>query len=812
MSKELQSASVIMAIALGTAATLWGFSQVSWPAALPFAWDSLYLYIAFILIGALSLEAISRKFKINRLFAGGVAALLIAVVTSNVWPLLVVLWFAFASYVTGRAILALLKIDKASTPNITATLIGAAAYGTAVGLAAHFPINYPGLYGLALGAPVVLGWRGVYDVIRPFWQQLNQASESKWLDLGIALIALYHFAVALMPEVGHDALAMHLFIPGHLATRHEWGFDVTTYVWAVMPMMGDWLFSIGYMLAGETAARLINVGFIFVLCWLLRDLVMWAGGNAIGARWAILLFLSTPLTFTESSSLFIESVWASFVVAGSLSVFKLFQSDHDQSTHLPMAGILLGGALASKAVTLTILPVLLLLMVLSYRTSFRWSLIRVLALSLILLFAVGVIPYATAWFITGNPVFPFFNQVFQSPFWPVVNFEAPAVFAKGLSWDILYQITFHSERFLESRLGAAGFQWMLIFVPALLALIFVKQHKGAILFVVAALSVVLTFQSIAYLRYVFPSFVWVAAGLGVAMSTGGTGSVFIRRSLAIVGWTVVVLNLFFFNSGTYYGNLSLRSLTSASGQEAYLNSQLPIRNAVEVVNRLNTGRTPVAVFSSPLTGGLIADGLYPNWYNYQFQRLVTEAGSAEEIAQLLLGKGVDYVILDSLWGSGEKRKFIEDATEKLLELGAITVRKVHSSYRFQTELLMNLDFSSYNGWALSAGVKDQSSDGLITVTVKSPATQIVPVVAGQRYQNSVTAVCADQPSQGRLQVNWLDSKSNFINTVIQLFDCTQSEGVHSMEVVAPRDASKAVVYVSGHTDVPIIFSEVSFKQ
>ena len=156
-----------------------------------------------------------------------------------------------------------------------------------------------------------------------------------------------------MPEVGHDALAMHLFVPAHLSLRHEWSFDVTKYVWAVMPMMGDWLFSIAYMLGGETAARLINVSFIFILCRLVRDLVLWAGGNAVGARWSVLLFLATPLTFTESSSLYIESVWASFVVAGSLSIFKLLPSAEDnKKIQLPIAGLLLGGALAAKAVTL----------------------------------------------------------------------------------------------------------------------------------------------------------------------------------------------------------------------------------------------------------------------------------------------------------------------------------------------------------------------------------------------------------------------------------------------------------------------------
>jgi hypothetical protein len=617
-----------------------------------------------------------------------------------------------------------------------------------------------------------------------------------------------------MPEVGHDALAMHLFIPAHLATRHKWGFDVNTYVWAVMPMMGDWLFSIGYMLAGETAARLINVGFIFVLSWLVRDLVLWAGGSALGARWAVLLFLTTPLTFTEGSSLFIESVWATFIVAGSLCVFKLLQNNKptDQlSEQLKVAGLLLGAAAAAKAVTLTILPVLLLLLVLRYRNFWKRKLVSSIALGLICFIVFGGIPYATAWHITGNPVFPFFNQIFQSNFYPSVNFDGAIFFGKGLTWDIFYQATFHTEKFMESKPGAPGFQWIILFFPALLILLFSGQRKGIVLFAVAGVSVTLAFQSVTYLRYVFPSFALVAAGIGVALSAVHAEAAFTRRALSIAGWAVVSLNLVFFKSGTYYGDLSLLPLISPAGRETYLYNRLPIRNAVELVNQINSEGDPVAVFSSPLTAGLKSDGLYPSWYNYQFQARLTEATTSELVAQLLMDRGVNYIILDSNWSDVAKREIIENATVNISKHGSITIRKLKTSYQFQSELLKNSHFYSYDGWELPSDMHEQRP-GSITVSVSSPATQLVSVVAGRHYQNLVSAFCKEQPTQGRLQVNWLDSKSNFINTNIQVFDCTPSASTLAMEVTAPLGATTAAVYATGHTNIPIVFNEVSFKQ
>jgi len=811
MNTSIVSVFIGAVLALGVGFTLIGFTQMPEIITSVFTWDTFYPKLLFIVAGSLVVEGASRWFQIGRLTVGSVAAVIVTIVSGAVWPLLVCIWFALASFVVGLAILSVLRLNRENLSGITIFLIGASAYGTAVGILAHFPVNYPGLYGAALAAPLIFGWRSLSDLIRLPFKTRALPTEFRCLDLAIVLISLVHFSVALMPEVGHDALAAHLFISGHLFNNHVWGFDVSTYVWAVMPMMGDWLFSIGYMLAGETAARLINVGFIFALGYLIRELVLWAGGSEKGARWAVLLFLTTPLTFTESSSLFIESVWAAFVIAGSLSIFKSMQSDNEKASHLPIAGLLLGGALAAKAVTFTILPVLMLILTLRYRLWFRLSLIKTLLLGLVLFVVIGGIPYATAWLLTGNPVFPFFNQIFQSPFYPTVNFDSASFFGKGLSWDMLYQATFHTEKFLESRPGAPGFQWLLLFFPALLALFFSRQRRGILFFVVAGLSTALAFQSVTYLRYVFPSFIWGVAGIGVALSDGMTYSMFLQRSFSLLGWFVVALNLVFFKSGTSYGDLALPPLLSPSGRELYLDARLPIRNAVKLVNGLNVERTPVAVFSSPLTAGLNSDGLYPNWYNHEFQAHVNEAGTSDEIGHLLIEKTVDYVILDGSWGNADKRKIIEEATEVLAELGSISVRKIRSDYRYQSELLKNSDFSMGSGWSLSPG-SDGQAGGEITVSVSSPAVQIVGVTVGHRYLYSATAVCHDQTSQGRLQVNWLDSTSKFINTDIRVFDCTLTETSHSMEVVAPKNAANAVVYASGHNNEPVSFRKISFKR
>lgn len=801
---------VLVLLLAGIVATVTGLQQLSWHSIAALRWDALRPYAVVLAGGMLFVEVGSRWLSIHRIAVGAIAAAAIALATGTAGASLVVAWIALSSYVLGSTVLTVWTKHPDNKPSaLIAMLVGAVIYGSLIGLAAHRPVNYPGVYAFALALPVALGWRHVCAALMSM-RTFARSKSTSWLDLLIVGVALLHFVVGLMPETGHDALASHLFIPAHLAARHAWGFDVSLYAWAVMPMMGDWLFSLGYMLAGEEGARLVNVGFVLATCFLVRELVLWAGGSRAGAKWGALLLLTTPLTLLESSSLYIESVWAAFAVAGSLSLFRALQRDGQHAADIRSAAILLGGALAAKAITLAILPGLLIVFLLRFRAWTSKASAGRFARALGLFAMVGCIPYFAAWVITRNPLFPYFNEIFRSKLWPLSNFQ-DSRWTKGFKWDTLYQATFHTETFLESWPGASGFQWLLLLLPAVVLVARKgKQRALAILFVGAA-SAVITFQSIAYLRYIFPAFVLMVALIAAAFSQSEIAWPTGRRVLWIAGAFVVLLNLLFLKSGTHYADILAQPLLSQTGREAFLRERLPIRSAVDVVNKLNLDDSRVAVFSSPLGAGLHADALYPSWYNPNFERAVTAADSADSMAKALVLAGGDYLILDSSWGTSAQRKLIEEVSDPVTAFSPIAVRRVKDQYRFAQELLRNPEFATDDGWYLPPGMSSRRADG-ISVNVTAVATQQVPVVAGRRYKNSARSVCETQPTQGRLQVNWMDAKGRFIGTNIQVFECVAQATTYSMEVRAPRKAATAVIYASGQTDIPVTFSEVSFKQ
>jgi hypothetical protein len=818
LAKKITTVFLFILLVGGVGVTAWGLLQLSWPQALPWSKWAFVQYISF--IGACAVLVVSGSYwsKVHPYFLGVVLAISLAVLSGAVWPLIVVCWFGLASAVLGRAVNVALDLTLKGESWLIHLLVGGGVYGTVVGLLAHLPVNYPGVYGIILTLPLLLWWRSAVDCfngcIRLVLESAALPTRNNWLGSAVAVVALIHFVVALMPELGHDALAMHLFVPAHMSTRHQWGFDAGTYVWALMPMLGDWIFSLNYMLAGETAARLVNVSFILVLSWLVRDLVLWSGGTIVGARWATLIFLSTPLTFTESSSLFIESVWAVFVVAGMFALLKTSSSSDSSRSCLVPAALLLGFAASTKAVTLTILPVFIFFVLWQYKSFLKGTKFLTWLKAVALFLAMALIPYSTAWVLTGNPVFPFFNGIFESPYYPAVNFESASIFGKGITWDVLYRATFDSGRYLEATAGASGFQWMLLFLPASALLLAKGGKNGVSLLIIGVLIVLVVFQSVSYFRYAFPAWVILTAviGLGLGRSECATGNL-IKVVWGVGALSTAVLNLLFLSAAAPYRDFPLVSIVDKTYREAYLLERLPLRNAINAVNQINVGKSPVAIFAQPLAAGIESDALYSNWYNFRFQADINAASSVEAIGKLLLGRGVDFVILDSSWSGGpEKRELISSATEKIADYGSVSVLKVRDDLRFTTELVRNPEFASVDGWVLAPGASYDVITQAITVSVASSASQAVSVSPGRRYINTVVARCYEETSLGRVQINWLDREGQFIRADIKTFDCRPDWTEQTMEGVVPPSAAVAIVYTVGHTATPIQFRKNSLRQ
>ncbi|MET1079700.1 MAG: glycosyltransferase family 39 protein [Pseudomonas sp.] len=803
---------ILVSLALGAGLTFYGLSAMPGFDFKKVAGLTPPDYLVVFLASGLLVFGVSLWRRVPPLAVGCGITLAALLICGALWPLLVAALLFLSSSVLGQGFLALFGVKLTADDWPLSTLIGAGLYATAVGLLARFPVNYAGFYAVGLILPLCLRWRDYGALGRYLKAGLWGAKPYEHLvaDLLLVSFALVYLLVALMPEVGHDALAMHLFVPARIAAQQHWDFNVELYVWAVMPLLGDWLYTIGYLLGGETAVRLINLGFVGLLCLLLRACVLWAGGSVGGARWAMVLLLSTPLTFTASSSLYIESIWACYVIASCWVVLRLTQVRLEKAELLICAGLLLGFAMATKMVTFTFIPALLLVLIWRHRAWLQPRNAKYMGGGVLLALLVGLVPYLYAWLLTDNPAFPFFNHIFKSEFFPSVAF-VDTHFGKGMTWDVLYSITFDTGKYLGSKPGGSGFQWVLMLVPVTLMLVVRKSYKALLLVLVACLSAFLTFEQMAYLRYVFPAVVLLAAAMGLVFAQALVSGRFAAVTAYAVMAVTVALNLLFLQSATSYGALSLPALLSERGRYDYLQTRLPIRNAVTLVNQINSDRSPVAFFADPLAAGLNVDYLATSWYNREFQTAVLNADRPSTLANAIFERGAELVILDENWKTPKIRAMVTEATASVAKFNNISVRRVRQTFRFSTELLKNPEFDSAEGWSFVSGDVFVKGVGQVTVSGERPAVQVVAVTAGRKYLNVNQVSCIGKPTRGRLQVNWLDARSKPVGTSIKVFDCLGPLAEHTAEFVAPAGAKYGTVFASSHNAEPLVFEKSSFR-
>ena len=667
----------------GVLAMFGGLYALEWPRDLPFTKDGLKTFAIFIMCTLAVLTWSSIRLRVSPGCATLTLIGLAVTAFAGIGPLVATLLCGVGWYCSGRVAIDVLTGQRLTPTWTTSVAVGAGVFGTAVGLLAHFPINFAFIYYLMLLTALFIGRRHLTPLIteiRNWWNASCRTDGSvDWLSLMIGVVVLFLSLLALLPELMHDALAMHLFVPYYLAANHYWSFDQTTYVWAVMPMLGDWIFSFVHMLAGEVGARLINLACILVLAAQLHHVVLAGSKSGHAAKLSVLVFLTTPLTFTEATSLFIEAPWALFVVTAIiLLVQQCLGSVNGRA--LRVIGLLLGFALATKLGTLPILiaatPFALYLL---YRQG-RGELIKSAGSGLLLLGLAGIVPYLTAWMLTGNPVFPFFNAISKSPFYPFQNF-GPGSFNHGVDWTLAYRVMFSASDYLEASVGAGGVQWLVLLAPLILVLVAVRHRQGLLLAVIALTSIVLTFQAMSYLRYVFPATVLLGMSMGLALGALDSWGPVLRRGMTLVCAVVVAVNLLFYSSGTRaYRDVPLKAILSKEAARDYLEHRSPMRLAVQLVNHLNRDSLPVVVLASSLTAGLETDALYPNWYNHVFASRILSAATVESVAEVIHEYKAAFILLDLNWKPSSTVALVEAASHEISKIGSVSIRRLREKF------------------------------------------------------------------------------------------------------------------------------------
>jgi hypothetical protein len=267
--------------------------------------------------------------------------------------------------------------------------------GVAVVLAVGGVVAWPALRRLRLEPArwIVLGWPSIPDLV---------------FGLTLGATVLGTFFTALAPVTDGDALCYHLQVPKVFLERGSVGFEPDLHE-TVYPLLTELLFAFALALRGPVACRLVS--------WVL-GLAFAAGVTALarptlGARawWAGAIALLVPAVSNGMSAPLNDVALAAFGTAAIVGWARFH--DEPSPSQAVLAGLLAGLALGVKypALVLTALLVPAVAASAIHKRNIKE------AAGLAVLFGTAALVAGGTWYLrafwyTGNPVYPFYRQVF----------------------------------------------------------------------------------------------------------------------------------------------------------------------------------------------------------------------------------------------------------------------------------------------------------------------------------------------------------------------------------------------------------------
>ena len=339
----------------------------------------------------------------------------------------------------------------------------------------------------------VLVWY-IYCSINPLKCTNSLRSIAFWL---IIVCPIFLFFILRLPfvDISYDVLNYHLMSSIKSLNGTLFDFKFPIYILNTLP---DMIIGLFRLLLGYRLATIINV---FVLLWLAIELDNYLKSiitNEIVRYVAILVAImgTENILFLINSGL--TDLYFLPLVVRAIFILQILPKNH-KIVHLlfPYSSFLLGMALALKYTNITaIIPIIFVGVYIIIKNRIRIAPVTLL-LSLIF-FCLPLVPF-TFWiaYKTHNPVFPFFNNIFHSPYWSLSYYTStilgPANLKEALIWPVLtvFEPGRISEIYVYSGRLAIGF------ILSILLLIYKKVDEDIkiLSFIVFAGAVLWSFST-----------------------------------------------------------------------------------------------------------------------------------------------------------------------------------------------------------------------------------------------------------------------------------------------------------------------------
>jgi hypothetical protein len=422
--------------------------------------------------------------------------------------------FALVAYLIGTFSFRFCRLEWDAPPPVTlatgyAIILGAMQIFVLLGCATRGIIVT-----LALGVTIA-GRKSLITVaqqLKIWFSKRLSVIGSDWLALPVLVIGAVQLVYASFDESHSDALTLHLRVAHQVALTGTWNFDAATMNAATMPKGASWLFAIHYVLAGEPAARLFNFFASIVTFWIVLEEV----GRRVDMRAGVLaatLFLSAPITFWCVWIMFQDAVFTLFSTAAIVTLTNIWNRPTPNGSLI--VALFLAACAATKTQGLLIMgPIGLVLLIRLIWTNDLSNVVAAIAAMALPIALIGSVPYTESTYYTGNPLFPFYNAIFKSPFFPSENFVDDRWTGKASPF-LLFDLTFETSHFMESFDGGFGISHFVL-VPSILIALLLMGRRSVFLLPAACAAIIFIIMAFftQYARYLYPTFPLLSIAAG----------------------------------------------------------------------------------------------------------------------------------------------------------------------------------------------------------------------------------------------------------------------------------------------------------
>ncbi|GAB3097287.1 hypothetical protein [Lysobacter terrae] len=544
-------------------------------------------------------------------------------------PSAATLLLALATWAIGDA------LDR-NAPLALRIAAGLTLCGGLLGWLLPLALHYRPVYLVAALTLVAWRWRRLRDTGRELARSWQHAIDPAPRVAAFAVLALGLASTACwLPTLQADDVVYHLRLPWQLLEAHRYPLDPSLHIWSLAPWLGDVLQAVPQVIAGAEARGPLNLLWIALAAAGVWRVAVALQGNARSAWLAVALYASLPLTAALAGGMQTETPTAALLVWLAWSVL-----DRDAAglRRLWLGALLLGGLFALKLAAAA--SGLLLLAWVGWRHRHDRPSLLTIAMAACATLAIASSSYVYAAVTAHNPFLPLFNAWFQSPYFDAVNFDDPRWHA-GVDMALPWNLTFHTERYLEAFAGGGGFVLVALAGAWVLAL---SNRRTASLTIVATLLLLAPMLPMQYLRYAFPAIVVLLPALVVAASRVDP-----RRAAWLIT-AVCVLNLAFQANSFWLLRVgAVKATVLAAGRDApVFDEWVPERSLIAALRPTAWGQVLALDPGRPYVAEMGLRGRSVSYYDRSLQRAATLAdGKADgsDWAALFHREGISDVLL-----------------------------------------------------------------------------------------------------------------------------------------------------------------------